>query len=58
MSVEVKNNEDDEERMTMVDEERMVGVDFGKGVLMDIAIDTGKTFAKHKLGKETFGIFS
>ena len=58
MSVEVKNNEDDEERMTMVDEERMVGIDFGKSVLMEIAIDTGKTFAKHKLGKETFGIFS
>lgn len=32
-------------------EERMVGVDLSKGVILEIQIITGKTFAKHNLGK-------
>lgn len=31
-------------------EERMVGIDLAKGVIMEIQISTGKTCAKHKLG--------
>lgn len=34
-------------------EERMVGVDLSKGVILEIQITTGKTFAKHNLGKTT-----
>ena len=35
-------------------EERMVGVDLSKGVIFEIQITTGKTFAKHNLGKNSF----
>lgn len=31
-------------------EERMVGVDLSKGVILEIQIANGKTCAKHKLG--------
>ena len=31
-------------------EERMVGIDLSKGVIMEIQIPSGKTCAKHKLG--------
>ena len=40
-----------EERNRGITEERMVGVDLTKGVILDIQITTGKTFAKHNLGK-------
>ena len=40
-----------EERNTGITEERMVGVDLSKGVILEIQITTGKTFAKHSLGK-------
>lgn len=32
-------------------EERMVGVDLSKGVILEIQIATGETFARHNLGK-------
>jgi len=32
-------------------EERMVGLDLTKGVILEIQIANGKTCAKHKLGK-------
>lgn len=34
-------------------EERMVGVDLCKGVILEIQITTGKTFAKHNLGRNS-----
>ena len=34
-------------------EERMVGIDLSKGVIMEIQLTTGKTCAKHKLGMYT-----
>lgn len=40
-----------EERNSGITEERMVGVDLPKGVILEIQITTGKTFAKHSLGK-------
>lgn len=40
-----------EERNRGITEERMVGVDLSKGVILEIQITTGKTFAKHNLGK-------
>jgi len=40
-----------EERNRGITEERMVGVDLFKGVILEIQITTGKTFAKHNLGK-------
>ena len=40
-----------EERNIGITEERMVGVDLSKGVILEIQITTGQTFAKHNLGK-------
>lgn len=33
-------------------EERMVGVDLDKGLILEIKISTGETFARHRLGKQ------
>ena len=44
-----------EERNTGLTEERMVGVDLSKGVILEIQITSGKTFAKHNLGKNRIG---
>lgn len=52
--VEVQTNV--EESSTAEDdkvyEERMVGLDLSKGVILEIQIANGKTCAKHKLGKK------
>ena len=45
-----------EERNTGITEERMVGVDLSKGVILEIQITTGKTFAKHNLGKNKMAL--
>ena len=42
-----------EERNKGGTEERMVGVDLSKGVIFEIQITTGKTFAKHNLGRNS-----
>ena len=43
-----------EERNQGSTEEMMVGVDLSKGVILEIQITTGKTFAKHNLGEGPF----
>ena len=45
--VEVEGEEHNKEST----EERMVSVDLSKGTMLEIQITTGKTFAKHNLGK-------
>ena len=40
-----------EERNKESTEERMVGVDLSKGLILEIQISTGETFARHNLGK-------
>ena len=40
-----------EERNKGGTEERMVGVDLDKGLILEIKISTGETFARHRLGK-------
>lgn len=41
-----------EERNKGSTEERMVGVDLSKGLILEIQISTGETFARHNLGKK------
>ena len=41
---------DREERNKGSTEERMVGVDLTKGIILEIQISTGETFARHNLG--------
>ena len=40
-----------EERCSEDTEERMVGVDLSKRIILEIQISTGETFARHNLGK-------
>ena len=48
-----------EERNKESTEERMVGVDLSKGLILEIQISTGETFARHNLGKrEMFLVLS
>ncbi len=36
------------------EDERMIGIDLKKGILMEIVIDTGETFRKYSLGENLF----